>query len=56
MEYSGIKLLKSILPADLNDVMSFFMLQKGEAKMTLIPKSNLAVFDVSTANVIDEMM
>ena len=56
MEYGGIKLIKSILPADFNDVMSFFILQKGETKMTLIPKSKLAIFDVSPANVIDEMM
>ena len=56
MEYGGIKLIKSVLPADFNDVMSFFILQKGEKKMTLIPKSNLAIFDVSPANIIDEMM
>ena len=56
MEYGGIKLIKSILPADFNDVMSFFIQQKEETKMTLIPKSNLDILDVSPANVIDKMM
>ena len=56
MEYGGIKLIESILPADFHDAMSFFIQQKGETKMTLIPKSNLAIFEVSPANVIDEMM
>ena len=56
MEYGGIKVTKSILPVDFNDVMSFFIQKKGATKMTLIPKSKLAIFDVSPANVIDEMM
>ena len=56
MEYGGRKLIKSILPADFNDVMSFFIQQKEETKMTLISKSNLPIFDVSPANIIDEMM
>ena len=56
MEYGGIKVIKSILPVDFNDAMSFFIQRKGTAKMTLIPKSKLAIFDVSPANAIDEMM
>ena len=56
MEYGRIKLVKSILPADFDDVMSFFIQQKLETKMMLIPKSNLAIFDISPANVIDEMI
>ena len=56
MEYRGIKVIKSILPLDFNDVMSFFIQKKGATKMTLIPKSKLATFDVSPANAIGEMM
>ena len=56
MEYDGINVIKSISPVDFNDVMSFFILKKGETKMTLIPKSKLVIFDVSPANAIDEVM
>ena len=56
MEYGGIKVIKSVLPVDFNDVTSFFIQKKGTAKMTLIPKSKLAIFNVSPANVIDEMI
>ena len=56
MEYRGIKVIKSILPLDFNDVMSFFIQKKGATKMTLIPKLKLAIFDVSSANAIDQMM
>ena len=56
MEYGEIKVIKSILPVDFNDLMSFFIQKKGPKKMTLIPKSQLAIFNVSPANVIDEMM
>ena len=56
MEYDGIKAIKSILPLDFSDVMSFFIQKKGATKMTLIPKSKLAIFDVTPANAIDEMM
>ena len=56
MEYGGIKAIKSILPVDFNDAMSFFTPKKRATKMTLIPKSKLAIFDVSPANAIDEMM
>ena len=45
MKYGGIKVIKSILPVDLNGVMSFFIQRKGGDKN-----------DVSPANVIDEMM
>ena len=56
MEYGGIKVIKSILPVDFNDVMSFFVQRKGATKMTLIPKSKLDIFEVSPANAIDKMM
>ena len=56
MEYGGIKVIKSILPVDFNDVMSFFIQKKGATKIMLILKSKLAIFDVSPANVLDEMM
>ena len=50
MEYGGIKVIKSILPVDFNDVMSFFIQKKGATKMMF------SIFDVSPANVFDEMM
>ena len=56
MEYGGIKVIKSVLPVDFNDVTSFFIQKKGTTKMTLISKSKLAIFNVSPANVIDEMI
>ena len=55
MKYGGIKVIKSILPVDLN-VMSFFIQKKGATKITLIPKSKCAIFDISPVNIIDEMM
>ena len=56
MEYGGIKFIKSISLVDFNDVMSFSIQKKRPTKMTLVPKSKLAIFKVSLANVIDEMM
>ena len=56
LEYGGINVIKSISPVDFNDVMSFFIQKKGATKMTLIPKLKLAIFDVSSANAIDQMM
>ena len=56
MEYGGIKVIKSVLPVDFNDVTSFFIQKKGTTKMTLIPKSKLAIFKESPANVIDEVI
>ena len=56
MEYGGIKVIKSVLPVDFNDVMSFSIQKKRTTKMTLIPKSKLAIFDPSPANVVDQMM
>ena len=47
MKYGGIKVIKNILAVDFNDVMSFFIQKKGTRKMALIPKSKLAIFDVS---------
>ena len=51
-----MKVIKIVLPVDFNDVTSFFIQKKGTTKMTLIPKSKLAIFNVSPANVIDEMI
>ena len=48
--------IKNILPVDFNDVMSFFIQKNGATKMTLLPKSKFAIFNVSPANAIDEMM
>ena len=56
MEYRGINVIKSILPVDVNDITNFFIQKKGVTKLTLIHKSKLAIFDVSPANVIDEMI
>ena len=56
MEYSGIKVIKSILPVGFNDVMSFSIQKNGLTKVTLVPKSKLAISNLSPANAIDEMM
>ena len=56
MEYGKIKVIKSVLPVDFNDVTSFFIQKNGTTKMMLIPQSKLANFNVSPANVIDEMI
>ena len=55
MEYGGITIIKSILPVDLNDIMSFFIQKKGTPKMALLPKSKLSILNVSSANTIYEM-
>ena len=45
----GIRIRKSILPVDLNDIMSFFIQKNGSTKVVLLTKSKLGIFNMSPA-------